>query len=421
MNRYGFALIRWLLVLVAIAGLAAAAWFGYALWVEPKVTVTEVVSAPVVQAFYATGTLLPDREYPIKSNVEGTIDQVLVDKGERVAKGQKLAVVRVEEYLLKHVQAQADLELKQQLADPEKSPTLLEFDARYRAAQEQFLVAEREYERVSKLREKGSSSVAEFDKAGEVLELMRTAMENNRSSKKAKQLELERDVKVAKAALDIAQWNLDQQTITSPIDGYVLDRPTTVGTRVPINGHLMQIADVSPGELVMRANVDEEDKTRISIDQRVKVTLYAYEKEIFEGKVTKVYPKADPDRRTFEVDITIDPPDPKFSAGMTGELAFIVAEKAKARVVPTQAVREGKVWVLRGTIVTPAEVAVGLRSIERTEILTGVDEGDLVVVSPTLHLVADQAVRSTHIDPASAAGLNAPKKEQRAQSGIEKL
>jgi HlyD family secretion protein len=421
MNRYGFALLRWLVVLVVIGALAAAAWFGYALWAEPKVVVTEVVSAPVVQAFYATGTLLPDREYPIKSNVEGTIDEVFVDKGAHVKKGEKLAVVRVEEYLLKHVQAKADLELKKQLADPEKSPVLLEYDTRYRAAQQQFDVAEREYHRVSKLREAGSSSIAEFDKAGETLELMRAAMENNRSNKRAKQLELERDVKVAQAALDIAQWNLDQQTITSPIDGYVLDRPTTVGTRVPINGHLLTIADVSPDKLVMRANVDEEDKTRISIDQLVKVTLYAYDKQVFEGRVTKIYPKADPDRRTFEVDITIDPPDPKFSAGMTGELAFIVAEKEKALVVPSQAVREGQVWVLRDGKVSPAKVEIGLHSIERTEILTGVSEGEQVVISPTLNLTEGQMVHSSHIEPAAAAGLNTPKKEKGVQGGIDKL
>jgi HlyD family secretion protein len=421
MNRYGFALVRWLVVLAIIGALAAGAWLGYTLWAEPKVTVTEVVSAPVVQAFYATGTLLPDREYPIKSNVEGTIADVFVDKGQRVTKGEKLAVVRVEEYLLKHVQAEADLELKKQLADPEKSPILLEFDTRYRAAQQQFEVAEREYHRVSKLREAGSSSIAEFDKAGETLELMRAAMENNRSSERAKKLELDRDVKVAQAALDIAQWNLDQQTITSPIDGYVLDRPTTVGTRVAINGHLMQIADVSPAQLVMRANVDEEDKTRIGIDQRVKVTLYAYEKQVFDGRVTKIYPKADPDRRTFEVDITIDPPDPKFSAGMTGELAFIVAEKEKALVVPSQAVREGQVWVLRDGKDSPVKVETGLRSIERTEILTGLSQGDVVVISPTLHLVANEVVQSSHIDPATAAGLNTPKKEVGVQGGIEKL
>src|SRR5688500_2984469 len=104
-HRTGSILLRWLIVTIAVAALAAGAWWGYQSWSSPRVIYTEVVEGPVVQAFYATGTLQPHREFPIKSNVEGTVTEVYVDKGEPVRKGHKLVFVRVEEYLLQHSQA----------------------------------------------------------------------------------------------------------------------------------------------------------------------------------------------------------------------------------------------------------------------------------------------------------------------------
>ena len=64
--------------------------------------------------------------------------------------------------------------------------------------------------------------------------------------------------------------------------------------------------------------------------QMVRMTLYAYAGRTFEGRVKKIYDKADADRRTFEVDVDMVEKEPTFSAGMTGELAFVMAEKASA-------------------------------------------------------------------------------------------
>src|SRR3954469_1625591 len=109
---------RWLLTLLILGGLAAGGYFAWQRYSVSQVVVTEVVEGPVVQAFYATGTLLPHREYPVKSNVEGTLEEVFVDKGSEVEKGQTVARLYVEEFLLKRTQAQAELDLKKKLIDP---------------------------------------------------------------------------------------------------------------------------------------------------------------------------------------------------------------------------------------------------------------------------------------------------------------
>jgi HlyD family secretion protein len=239
----------------------------------------------------------------------------------------------------------------------------------------------------------------------------------------ARKLDLQRDLEVARAALSSAQWELDQAAIHSPIDGTVLDWPVSDGTRVAINDHVLQLADVSPGHLVMRAQVDEEDKNNLrpptdADRQVVKMTLYAYPDEILTGTVDKIYDKADPDRRTYEVDVKFDRPDLRLAAGMTGELNFIVAQRQDATIVPTQSVQGGMIMIVRDGRLERPDINIGLKSVERTEITTGLKDGDVVVISPILDLQTGQSVRTHWIDPVIAAGLNEPKTSADAFKGF---
>jgi multidrug efflux pump subunit AcrA (membrane-fusion protein) len=408
---------RWLALSLVLALILGVGYWTYSRYSIPRVLLTEVVEGPVVQAFYATGTLVPYREFPVKSNVEGIVVEVLVDKGEAVKKGQKLAQVYVEEFLLKQQQAVADLELKQAQAGV-KSPALLEFDVRIASLESQLEIAKREFNRLSQIRDTGGRTLSELDKAEEAVKTLTHARDALRSAKDTKRLELDRDVKVAKAALELAEWNVEEQTITSPIDGVVLDWPVAKGTRTRVNDLLMNVANVGFDALVLRTNVDEEDITRVKPLQTVKVSLYAYEHRVFAGRVQKIYPKADPARRTFEVDVEVLSPDPAFAPGMTSELAFVVEEKEKALVVPSQAVQQGKVWTVKDNRLQAVEVETGLKSILRTEIVSGLSLQDRVVITPVAKFSPGTEVRTTEIDPDVAAGLNEPKKDS---SGFSKF
>jgi len=406
------ALFRWLLAIALLAAAGFAVFQLVLLYAFPKVTVTHVIEGPVIQAFYATGTLLPDREYPIKSNAPGYLTQVLVDKGDRVSKDQPLAVVIEDSVQQKSDQAKADLDLKTQLADEKTSPLLREFDQRLAGAEELLAIARREQQRVSEALANRASSQSDLDRALDRVRTLLTETEGIKSLRAAKKLELERDRQVAQAALKIAQWNIDRQTIRSPIgNAVVLDRPQSVGTRLAVNDRIMLIADVRPESLVMRAAVDEENKTQVRLGQLVHMTLYAFPARVFQGNVRKIYDKADPDRRTFEVDLVMLENNPAFAAGMTGELAFLADQKEKAIVIPSQAVQDGQVWLVRQNRLAKADVRLGLRSVERTEVISGLGPDDLVLISPVNDMAPGQRVCPAFLDPAEAAALNKPKQQ----------
>lgn len=400
---------RWGGILVLLGGIVVGGGWAVLRVVRPVVRVTGAVEGPVVQAFYATGTISPQRDYPIKSGTAGTITELKVDKGSTVKAGDVLAKVSDPELQFRFDQARADVTEKTALADEKTSPSLRELDAKISAADDLLEIARREEKRITNLIERNAASTNDLDQAIDRLKRLWSESESLKAQRAMKKLQLEKDLEVSRAALRIAQWNLDRQTLRSPVDGVVLDRPTSLGTRVAVNDHLMLVADVSAPNLVMRAAVDEEDKNKARPGQVVRMTLYSFAGEVFEGKVDKIYDQADPQRRTFEIDVKMVKPDQRFSPGMTGELAFVMGEKQRAVIVPAQAWQEGALWEVKQGRLQRAEVRIGLRSIERIEVLEGLEPQAEVVISPVGRMEEGRRVRVERVDPMEAAGMNKPR------------
>lgn len=423
--------VRW----VVLAALLVAAVVGtYVVFsmMRPTVAVTDLTERRVVQAFYATGTVSPEREYPIRTPTAGLLAEVFVDKGDAVTKGQRLAFVSDPDLEAKVKQAAAELAEKQARAEPERSPVIKEFDAKIRFNKEMVEIADREQRRLRGLIESNAGSQTDLDRALDRLKLVSMEVATWQSQRDAKLLELQKDVDVARAALEAAQENANRQTLVSPVEGVVLDRPISQGTRLAVNDHVMRVADVRPGKLVMRAAVDEEDITKVRVDpadpQVVQMSLYAFsprpgerqvEQRVFEGRVLRKYDQADPDRRTFEVDVSLPDEEQRFQPGMTGELAFVMQAKEKAMVVPSQAVQDGGVFVVRDErLVRVDDVRLGVSGVERVEIISGLSPGDRVVISPAADLKVGAWVRAEFMDPDAAAGLNKPKAKEIFRGGF---
>lgn len=391
---------------VVAAGAAALAVFWFS---RPALTVTKVIEGPVVQAFYATGTVRPRLEYPISSSVGGIVEQVLVSQGQGVTKSQPLAIVNDPNLQYEADKARANLKTRRDFADPAKSPILHQFDQQIVAAGQMLEVAKNQEERFSSLTQRNAASANDRDTAYEHMKKLWGDLESLKAQRAAKLRELQQDVETAESADRAAQENLNRQTLRSPIDGVVLDQPIAQGTRVEINGHLMQIADLGPSSLIMRAAVDEENIAAVDKDQRVKMTLYSFPGRTFDGIVEQKYPKADASRRTFDVDIKFATSENKLQPGMTGELAFIEQTRQRALIVPSQAFQEKSIWTIRSGRLARTDASIGIKSVDRTEITGGLGTGELVVIGPILGLKEGQMVRvGSMIDPKVAADMNKP-------------
>lgn len=423
--------VRWIVV---VATVIAAIGVGYIVIarMRPVVTVTEVADRRVVQAFYATGTVSPDREYPIRTPTAGLLVEVLVDKGDAVKQGQALARVSDPDLDMKVKQAEAEVAERQARADAKTSPVLREYEGKIRFTKEMIDIADREQKRLRGLIEHNAATQVDVDRALDRLKVVSMDLANWQAQRDAKALELQKDLDMARASLEAAKENARRQTLLSPIDGVVLDRPISKGTRLAVNDHVMRVADVRPEKLVMRAQVDEEDITKVRVDakdpQIVQMSLYSFsprpgerqvEQRVFEGRVLRKYDQADPDRRTFEVDVSLPPGETRFQPGMTGELAFVMVSKESAQVVPAQAVQGGALFVVRDHRLQRVDDAkFGVSGVERVEVSAGLSPSDRVVVSPVADLTPGQWVRETYMDPDTAAGLNKPKAKEIFRGGF---
>ncbi|HZL35783.1 MAG TPA: efflux RND transporter periplasmic adaptor subunit [Tepidisphaeraceae bacterium] len=412
-TRRGKTIAKWVIAcaLVVAAGAVGLAFFWFS---RPVVMVTQVVEGRVVKSFYATGNVQPVTEYPIKTSNAGVITRV-AEKGQRVKKGDVLAVVEYPQLKFALDKAQADLELARRRADGKTSPVLLEFDAKLKANVAMLDNATREAHRMAEMAPRGASS-SDVEKAADHVQELASQGQSLKAQRSAAMLQLQTDLQIAQAALAAAQRNFDLQTLRSPVEGdaVVLDRPIPLGSRLNVNDQIMRVADVHPANLRMRAQVDEENIKEAREGQAVFMSLYSFPDASMKGTVTKIYDKADPDRRTFEVDVTVDPNTPQLPAlraGMTGELAFIIASKAKAPIAPAQALQNGALYTVRDGRLkkVPGNNLVGIRSVERVEVLAGLHPGDPIVISPIQNIEDGASVRTAWIDPVAAAGLNTPK------------
>ena len=203
----------------------------------------------------------------------------------------------------------------------------------------------------------------------------------------------------AQAAQSQASTNLGYTTVVAPRDGIVIAKNVEEGTVVPSSrgsigstNALIQIGDVS--KLWVVCNVDETDIGQISEQQKVTIKVDAYPSLLPEGKVIRIDPQAKVEQNVTLIPVTveIDDPDRRFKPLMNAECEFIVDEALQVLTVPNEALKEdqGAYTVTKmgpdkkPTMGTdgkpkPMPVEVGLAGADRTEIKSGLKEGELVI------------------------------------------
>lgn len=376
------------LLVVVLAVVAGAYWY---LQRRGNVATVPVMRGTVVRAFYATGVVRPDYEYVIKSKAQGALVGFEKREGSRVAKGERLA--RVDDKTLKfeveRLTAEVE-EARQQAA--EDSPQRTEVVARLTEARQQEKLARESLERTQGSFDRRAANFTDLDAARRSHVQWVNAIAALEGQLGTWKISSQRALEVAEANLRKAQANLAEAEVIAPIDGVVLERYAENQEVVGINQKLLLVA--AADDLLMKAAVDEEDVTRTSIGQRVEMQLYSFQDRaeagglgrprIFEGRVVEILPSANLTNKTYEVKVAFVARPSALRVGMTGELNFIEEESGlrEALIVPTSAVLDKKVYRAVGNVgrFEAVPVELGVRTLERVEIRSGVKEGDVVVL-----------------------------------------
>ncbi len=321
-----------MIVAIAIAftacGKKEAAKTQTAVTEKPKVTIATVNERDVQQVQVFTATVEPEVKNNIAPATPGRIRNIFVEVGSYVSKGQRLA--------------------QMDAVNLSNSETQIENLRRI-------------YKRVSELFSVGGASQQELDNA--------------------------------KLQLDLAETNLknlsENTYLLSPISGVVTARNYDVGDMFSGQMPLLTVMQINPVKL--KVNISESYYSMVKIGMPVDVKVDVFGNETFPARVSLIYPVIDERSRTFTTELKLNNPGSKVRPGMFARVSINFGTQ-KNVVVPDRAVvkQSGSgaryVYVYKDGKVDYTQVQLGQRLDKEYELISGVNNGEQVVVSGFIKL-----------------------------------
>jgi HlyD family secretion protein len=378
---------KWFMLAVVLA-LGVGAGQGVRLIWGPAVVVDQVRRGNLVETVVASGHVETPFRVEIGSQITGTVDDVLVQEGEQVRKGQPLISLESRELKATVVQAQgavAQAEARMRQLDELTLPSAREALAQ---AQANLLNAQQTFDRTATLAKNGFATRAALDDAQKNLDVARTQVRTaefqvyTASSGGSDYVMAQTQLNQAHANLDTAESRLGYATISAPRDGVLITRNVERGAVVQPGKALLVLAPAGEVQLVLQ--IDERNLGKISLGQKALASADAYPDQRFSAIISYINPGIDITRASVEVKLAgADPPD-YLRQDMTVSVDIEVAAKDQTLVVPTRSVHDalsGQPWVLgiKDGRAVKRPVRLGLRGNTQIEILNGMAENEVAI------------------------------------------
>lgn len=361
-----------------------------------SVKVEEVKSIDFQENLTLSGSLKVKDSVIVTSKVNGSIDNILVDIGSKVNKGDKLCKIDDTVYKIQH--EKANIEVKRasnelsRLKDLDnglKDQTIEAAENQYKTAKISYENAKKEYERMKNLYKEKAISNSQLEKAEQGFITAESSYISAKSNfehakrnykYKLKSQEIQKASCIANYKL--AKENLDSTDVTAPIAGIVADKSISLGESVGQGSKLYTI--VNSDEMYIETGVSERDVINVKAGQKAFVKVGTL-KESIEGKIIGVSPILDEQSKTYKVKVSVNNVDDKLKGGMFATVELIVGDNRKGLAVPKTSVLnkggESFVYVLDKDRVQKRKVVIGYSNDKYYEIVEGIKKGDKVVTS----------------------------------------
>jgi RND family efflux transporter MFP subunit len=331
----------------------------------PVAEVAVVRRGTAVAAVYGTVRIEPTVAIPVRAQNAGFI-QLAVPLaagrgaiGKTVEKGQLLATIADETTARQLKQARADLQAAQQRAElplPSAEP---------------LKVAEDNAQRLEKLTSLSNVPAVDYEKSKSEVNRLRGAVESER-------IERDRNLEMLDATCKKLEAQMKNSEIRAPIDGLLTSIQAIDGALV---GEGNPLFTISSRKNYVRGEVNEEDVGEVKAGMSAILQVYAFRTRQFNAKVAAIQPAADPDTQRYTIVLDLENPPENLMAGMTGEMNIITGRHENALLLPTRALLVDQALVVQHGFVQSRTVKVGYRTLDYAEALSGVAEGEHVVIS----------------------------------------
>jgi RND family efflux transporter MFP subunit len=343
----------------------------------PVAEVAIVQRGTAISAIYGTVRIEPSLVLPVRAQNSGFIQLAEVLSagrgaiGRSVEKGELLATIADEATARQLKQARADLQAAKQRAElPLPSAEALK-------------VAEDNLGRLEKLSALSNVAQVEFEKAKSEVKRLKALVETER-------IERDRNLNALDEGTKKLEAQMKNSEIRSPVDGLLTAIKTIDGELVAERAELFT---VSSRKNYVRGEVDEEDVGEVKAGMEAIVQVYAFRTRQFHAKVSAIQPAADPETQRYTIVLELENPPENLMAGMTGEMNIITGTHENALLLPTRALVVDQALVVRHGLVESRTVKVGYRTLDFSEVLSGVSEGERAILSDQDKLRPGRPVR----------------------------
>jgi HlyD family secretion protein len=358
------------IVIVLVIFVVAALILFYVMRDRPVSVVVQVVDSGRVEATVAntrSGTVKACRRARLAPAIGGQIRELSVHEGDRVEAGQVLLVLWNE-----------DLAAEVKLAESEGATSRANAEEACFLAEE----AQRDADRLVRLRKKDLVSEADFDKAVTNAKARRANCEAARAR-----------VKMSAARIKFARAMLDHTILRAPFAGTVAEVNGELGefiTPSPTGVATLPAVDlIDTSCLYVSAPIDEVDATSIRTGMEARITLDAFPKTNFKGLVRRIAPyvlEVEKQARTVEVETVFAnlAVNKNLLPGYSADVEIVLDLRDDVLRIPTEAILEGnRVLVCRRAdgLIEERIIEQGLSNWQFTEVVSGLEAGDLVVTS----------------------------------------
>lgn len=357
------------------------------------VRVARATLEALARAVSVTGTLAADEQIQLAMKVPGRLAELHVDLGSPVGKGQVIAKLIPTDYRLRIEQAQTALQQARARLGLSPNGTDdrvdLETTGLVRQARAVLNDAQVNYDRMQSLWREHLIARAQLDSAQAALQVadgrLQDALEEgqNRLAILAQR----------RSEMEIARQQLADTVLSSPIEGMVRERHTSVGEYLPAGTAVVTLVRINP--LRLRLAIPEREAFGLRAGQSVRLQVEGSSSQYL-GRVARISPSITEGNRTLMVEAEVPNPHGQLRPGSFAR-ADIITQTGQASVfIPASALLTfagiEKVIAVRDNRAAEKRVETGRRDGDRVEILSGLQEGDIVVVAPG-NLVDGQPVR----------------------------
>jgi len=323
------------------------------------VTVASIERNAISSNFHTTATLESRNEADIITRVTGIVEELNIEEGDYVEKGQILAKIDARRYQLSLNKAEAEL-----------------------------AGLEQELNRLTLMAKKKLVSAQASDK-------------------------VKFQYKAAIAARELAALDLQDSKIVAPISGFISQRYVKQGQFTQGYEKLFHIVDPSNLEAVVY--LPEHQLSKINIKQQALLSFSARQTKTYNAQVRSISPIIDNRSGTFKVILSIDNNHQELKPGMFAQIALTFDTHSNALTIASDAIitldNQSKIYLIKNKKAVEVDIVKGYVQEQLTEIIGDIDEGDLVVVNGQHNLKADSIVEVLNKEMTTELDDNLPEED----------